>query len=123
MQVPQSIKNNKWTAMSVIGILPATVGAVFYMFTWLDTAYASVEQVAGLQQQQTQMQSSFDEFEQKMERNRLNNLIEKAEDSIYDLERIIRKEGVNAREADHKQLNKLRKRHERYKRKHDALDS
>ena len=93
------------------------------MFTWLDMAYASVEQVAGLQQQQTEMQSSFDKFEKKMERNRLNNLIEKTEDSIYTLERIIRKEGVNARESDHKQLNKLNKRLERYKRELDALDS
>lgn len=121
MQPIQAIKNNKWTAMSVIGLLPATVAAIFYMFSWLDTAYASTEQVAGLQEQQTELHQKFDKFEKKMEQNRLNNLIEKTEDDIYTLERIIRKEGDNARESDHRQLNKLKSRLERYKRELNKL--
>ena len=102
--------------LSSFGVISTLVGTIFYGMTWLDANYASAETVQVLQTKQVSFEEKLEDINIANQISRLENLIEETGDKIYELERRITADGVNARESDKRQLDKLERRLERYNR-------
>jgi len=102
--------------LSSFGVISTLVGSIFYGMTWLDANYASAETVQVLQTKQVSFEQKLEDMNKADQISRLETMIEETGDKIYELNRRIKADGVNARESDKKHLDKLERRLERYER-------
>jgi hypothetical protein len=114
--------------IAIFGVFPTIIGGVFYTITWLDSNYASAETAAHLKTKISEQEIQQASFEKKLDEinlankiTRLEDLVEETWDKIYELKRRIRIDGVDAREEDQRQLDRLERRIERYERELDRL--
>ena len=107
---------------SVIGAIPTIVMGTFYALTWLDTTYASVDDLSRVEKQQTSFEQKLENINKQNRIDQLKRDIFETGDKIYDLKRRIQMDGPNAREEDRRQLDRLERRLELYQQELNSLE-
>ncbi len=100
-------------------VIPAVLYGTFWFLAWMDNTYASDADVKIIQTQQEAQGKKFDTFVYDQKEAKLEEQIETTGDAIFDLERRISRGSPT--ENDERQLDRLKRRLERYENRLDNL--